>query len=72
MSTLITLCRDIEEPTSTDCIEDHEEVDEPLVAPCKVVRDRCAPRVVNEPPGPEAEGSATRHGEMVIVDCCDC
>ena len=72
MNTLITICRDIEEPTSTDCIEDHEGLDVPLVAPCKIVRDRCAPRVANEPPGAEADSSATRLSEMVIADCCDC
>jgi hypothetical protein len=72
MNKLITLCRDIEKSTSTDCIEDHEGVDEPLIAPCKVVREQCAPDVANEPPGPEAESSAIRHGEMVILDCCDC
>jgi hypothetical protein len=66
MKTLITLCRDIEEPTSTGCIEDREGVDVPLVAPCKVTRERCAP------PDAEADSSATRYGEMVILDCCDC
>jgi hypothetical protein len=52
MNTLITVCRDIEGPTSTDCIEDHEGVDVPLVAPCKVVRERCAPRGGGEFGGP--------------------
>jgi hypothetical protein len=72
MNTLITLCRDIEEPTSADCGEDHEATDVTLVAPCKVARDKCAPSAVNEPLGAEAESSATRQGEMVIADCCDC
>jgi len=72
MGTLITLCRDIEEPSSTDCREDREAVDTSLVAPCTVARDRCSPRVASEPPGAEAESSATRHDQMVIVDCCDC
>ncbi len=72
MNTRITLCRDIEEPTSTECIEDHEEIGEPLVAPCKVMKDICDLPQASEHVGAEAESSATYLGEMTVQDCCDC
>ncbi len=74
MSTRITLCRDILEPTYDDCIEDHEGA-EPLVAPCKVDKvegNTCGLAVAAETVSAEAESSATRQDEMVIRDCCDC
>ena len=72
MNKLITLCRDIEGPTSTDCIDDHEELEEPLVAPCKVVRmDQCDTPAEEEYVGPEAESSAVWL-DMEDKSCCDC
>ncbi len=72
MSTLITLCRDIEGSTDTDCVEDHEGSDMSLIAPCKVERMKCDLSETAEHVGAEAESSATSRQEMVIQDCCDC
>ncbi len=72
MSTLITLCRDIEESASADCIEDHEAVDAALIAPCTVRKDVCSLPAAGEHVGAEAESSATSRDEMAIQDCCDC
>ncbi len=72
MSTLITLCREIEEPASADCIEDQKALDVPLVAPCNVERIKCDLAAAAEHVGAEAESSATSRNEMAIRDCCDC
>ena len=70
MSTLITLCRDVEE-SDTDCIEDHEGSDVTLAAPCKVVMEPCDKQSATEHVGPEAESSAVR-SELIDDTCCDC
>ncbi len=72
MSTLITLCREIEEPASADCIEDRKALDAPMVAPCKVERIKCDMPTADEHVGAEAESSATSRDEMTVQDCCDC
>ncbi len=71
MNTRITLCRDILEPTSDDCIEDHEGA-EPLIAPCKLERNTCGLAAATEPVGAEAESSAIHQDEVAIECCCDC
>jgi len=72
MGSHITLCHDIVEPTSADCIEDHEALDAPLNAPCRVERSGCGPSAADEHVGAEAESSAIYQREMLIEDCCDC
>lgn len=71
MGSLITLCRDIEEPVSVDCIEDHEAIDAPVMVPCRVERSS-GPAAAHETVGPEAESSAVRGEELSVEDCCDC
>jgi hypothetical protein len=76
MDKLITLCRDVEGTAPVDCIEDHEGLDGPLIAPCKVMTDpydRIYDRTIEaDHVGPEAESSATFQDMMRIRDCCDC
>jgi len=72
MNTLITLCRDIGEQASADCIEGHEAMDAPGMVPCRVERSRCDPTAAHETVGAEAESSAVHQREMPVEDCCDC
>ena len=68
MSTLITLCRDVEQPVSTDCIEDHEGSDLSLTAPCQVRMEPCV-TTADEYVGPEAESSAIFQDVPGIQNC---
>ena len=69
MSTLITLCRDVEQPVSTDCIEDHEGSDLSLVSPCRVTMEPCGTATADEYVGPEAESSAIFQDLAGIQNC---
>ena len=72
MGKLITICRDVHEPRSTECIDDHEGLDEPLVAPCKVALTPSVRPIAEDHVGPEAESSALFQDRSGTPDCCDC